>query len=99
MEIHVHIHHHADRSVDHKLDFIIKTLNKMPTKAEFDAAFARHGAAIQNIADDIRRLLEQQQQPGLTEAEEQAILDQLNASVDQLEALAAQTPEPPAPEA
>lgn len=99
MEIHVHIHHHADKSVDHKLDFIIKKLTKMPTQEQFDAAFARQNAALQNIADDIRRLTEQQAGGGLTEAQEQAILDQLNAAADQLEALAGQTPEPtPDPE-
>lgn len=97
MEIHVHVHHHSDPAVVHKLDFIIKTLNKMPTKAEFDAAFARQGAALINIADDIRRLTGQQSGGGLSETEEQAILDQLNAAADQLEVLAGQTPETPQP--
>jgi len=98
MEIHVHIHHHSDPAVAHKLDFIIKTLNKMPTKADFEAAFARQSAALQNIADDIRRLTEQQSGGGLTAAEEQEILDKLNAAADQLETLAGQTPEPTEPQ-
>lgn len=29
MEIHVHIHHHSDQAVMHKLDYIIKHQNKM----------------------------------------------------------------------
>ena len=97
MEIHIHLYHHGLENIERKIDFITKTLNKMPTKEQFDAAFARQSAALQNIADDIRRLTEQSQAGGLTEAEEQAILDQLNAAADQLEVLANQTPEPPTP--
>lgn len=100
MKLEIHHYYHHDRSVDHKLDFIIKKLTTMPTNEQFDAAFARQNTALTNIADDIRRLTEQQAGGGLTEAQEQAILDQLNAAADQLEALAGQTPETtPDPEA
>lgn len=101
-ELHLHVNL-SEISKDAKdiLKIVHKLLQTMPTKAEFDAAFARQSAALQNIADDIRRLTEQQSQGGLTEAEEQGILDQLNAAADQLEALAGQTPEPtePSPQA
>lgn len=102
-ELHLHVNLH-EISKDAKK--IISELNLIKnimavTKADFEAAFARQSAALQNIADDIRRLTEQQSQGGLTEAEEQGILDQLNSAADQLEALAGQTPEPtpPTPEA
>lgn len=94
INININIFHHGLDRIEHKIDFITKTLSKMPTKEQFDAAFARQSAALQNIADDIRRLTEQQSAGGLSEAEEQGILDQLNAAADQLEALAGQTPEP-----
>lgn len=90
-------HFHGDfTEVAKELKKINLKLNTMPTKEQFDAAFQRQSAALQNIADDIRRLTEQQSNGGLTEAEEQSILDQLNAAADQLETLAGQTPEPPA---
>lgn len=95
-ELHLHVNL---QEVSKDAKQILKTVNQifhhMATKEEFDAAFARQAAALQNIADDIRRLTEQQSQGGLTEAEEQAILDKLNAAADQLETLAGQTPEPP----
>lgn len=98
LEFHIYFHN-ADKDIISKIDSIIKTLTKMPTQEQFDAAFARQSTALQNIADDIRRLTEQQSGGGLTEAQEQGILDQLNAAADQLEALAGQTPEPTVPEA
>lgn len=67
----------------------------MPTKAEFQAAFDRQNAALANIAADIRRLTENAQNPGLSEADEADIYAQLNANADALEAIAAATPEQP----
>lgn len=95
-ELHLHVNlQEVSRDAKEILKTVNKIFNNMPTKAEFEAAFARQSAALQNIADDIRRLTEQQSQGGLSEADEQAILDQLNAAADQLEALAGQTPETP----
>lgn len=93
MEINVHHYYRGLEKLEHKIDHLIKTINKMPTKAEFEAAFARQSAAILNLADDIRRLLLKQSAGGLSEAEEQEILNKLNGDVDKLEALAGQTPE------
>lgn len=98
-ELHLHVNlSEVSKDAKEILKTVHKIFNNMPTKSEFDAAFARQSAALQNIADDIRRLTEQQSNGGLTEAEEQSILDQLNAAADQLETLAGQTPEQTTPE-
>jgi hypothetical protein len=99
MEIHVHIHHHADRSVDHKLDLIIKKLTKMPTKQEFQDALTEVTTALDNIAADITRLTDQLATGGLTDAEEQEVFTQLRAVADRAKQIADTTPEPETPEA
>lgn len=97
-ELHLHVNlQEVSRDAKEILKTVNKIFNNMPTKAEFEAALARQSAALKNIADDIRRLTEQQSAGGLSEAEEQEILDKLNADADQLEALAGQTPEPEPP--
>jgi len=93
MEIHVHIHHHSDPAVVYKLDSIIKTLNKMPTKQEFQDALAEVTSALENIAADIQRLTDQLATGGLTDAEEQEVFTQLRAVADRAKAIADATPE------
>lgn len=97
MELHIHIHHHQDKSVDHKLDFIIKTLTKMPTKQEFQDALAEVRSALENIAADIQRLTDQLATGGLTDAEEQEIFNELRAVADRAKTIADTTPEEPQP--
>lgn len=98
MEIHIHIHHHPDKSVDLKLDSIIKTLTKMPTKAEFEAALTEVTGALENIASDIQRLTDQLATGGLTDAEEQEVFNQLRAVADRAKTIADTTPEPGEPQ-
>lgn len=94
MNIHIHIHHHGLESIEHKLDYITKTLNKMPTKEEFQAALTEVTDALDNIAGDIQRLTDQLVAGGLTEAEEQEVFAQLRAVADKAKAIADATPEP-----
>lgn len=93
-DLHLHIDFTGlDQKANKILSQLLNLQNTMPTKADFEAAFARQSAALTNIADDIRRLTEQQSAGGLSAAEETEILNKLNAAADQLETLAGQTPE------
>lgn len=98
MEIHIHIHHHNDRSVDYQLDLINKTLKQMPTKAEFEAALQEVTSSLDNIAADITRLTDQLANGGLTPDEEQEVFTQLRAVADRARAIADVTPETDEPQ-
>lgn len=98
MEIHIHLHHHSDQVVVYKLDSILKQLNKMPTKAEFEAALQEVTSSLDNIAADITRLTDRLEQGGLTEAEEQEVFTQLRAVADRAKSIADTTPEDEAPQ-
>lgn len=80
---------------------IIKKIINMPTKAEFDAAFAEINATTNNIAADIERLAGQIGAGGMTEAEEAQALAELQGIATTLKGIADTTPEPdpvPTPE-
>ena len=74
------------------LKHILKKLNNMATKEEFDAAFAEINDATNNIADDITRLTASIG-GGLSPADQDAALASLNAVAEKLKAIAATTPE------
>jgi hypothetical protein len=75
------------------LSKIIKTLNTMATKAEFQAALNEVTASLDNIAADITRLTDQLETGGLTEAEEAEVFTQLRAVADRAKSIADTTPE------
>lgn len=76
-----------------KLNFIISKLKNMPTKQEFEAAFAEANEATNNIAADIEALTEKLATSGLTDAEEADVLTQLKAHAEALKAVASKTPD------
>lgn len=65
----------------------------MATKEQFQAAFDQMTSSIDNIAADIQKLTGQLQTGGLSEADENEILAQLQAKADQLKSIADQTPD------
>lgn len=97
LEIHIHMHDHADDRVIKKLEVITQKLNNMPTKAEFAQIATDLTTALENIAADITRLTDQLAQGGLTDAEEQEIFTQFRAIADRATTIAGQTPDPEAP--
>lgn len=66
----------------------------MPTKAEFQAAFAEVNDALNNIGDDITRLTGQLQDGSLTDAEEADVLAELTALGARAKEIAGRTEEP-----
>lgn len=75
----------------------------MTTSERINAAIERQGAAITNVASDLRELIDKVTTPGgLSEADAQAIADKLEASATALETAAAEYQsageQPPAPE-
>lgn len=69
-------------------------LSNMPTKAEFQAAFAEVNDALNNIGDDITRLTEQLSNGSLTDAEESEVLAELTALGTRAKEIAGRTAEP-----
>lgn len=69
-------------------------LSNMPTKAEFQAAFAEVNDALNNIGDDITRLTEQLSNGDLTDAEEAEVLAELTALGTRAKEIAGRTAEP-----
>lgn len=69
-------------------------INNMPTKAEFQAAFAEVNDALNNIGDDITRLTEQLSNGDLTDAEEAEVLAELTALGTRAKEIAGRTAEP-----
>jgi hypothetical protein len=104
VELHIHLHTHADPEVIQLLKEL-KTLNiqnMAKTKQEFKDLKADLQGSLANLAADIERLANQNQRTDLTEAEEQEIFDDFNEIATALRSLAGQTPEPetpPTPEA
>lgn len=105
MKFEIHHYHHHDRSVDHKLDFIIKQLTKMAKtaeelKQEFTAVTTEIKDSIANVAADIDRLIEGTNPAGgLTEAEVEEQLSDLRDISSALKTAADKVLEPPTPEA
>lgn len=73
---------------------IIKKLNQMPTKAEFDALRQEMNDGLNNIADDITRLTDTVATGDLTAEEEAQVFTDLRAVADRIRQIAAVTPEP-----
>lgn len=98
--IDIHIHGNFDE-IEKQLKKIFSSITlihkEMATKEQFQAAFDQMTASIDNIAADIQRLTEQLQTGGLSEADENDILSQLQAKATQLQGIADSTPENPAP--
>jgi hypothetical protein len=78
------------------LEAIVKKLNNMPTKAEFDAALAEINEATNNIAADIERLAGQIGS-GLTADEEASVLAEFQGVANRLKSIADTTPETETP--
>lgn len=70
----------------------------MPTKEEFQAAFAELGGSLTNISEDITRLTDSLQSGELTAEEETEVYNQLRGIADQAKAIADRTAEAGAPE-
>lgn len=94
----IHIHNHVELDwLKKELLLINKTLNKMPTKIEFQQALTDITSGLDNIAADITRLTDQLQTGNLSDTEEQEIFNQLRATADRVKQLADQTPETETP--
>lgn len=91
-EIHIHVHYHDGNILSelHNLKQLIMTTNE-----QWDALLTRLQATVTNIADDIRRLAEQGSGGGLNEAQQDAIFAKFMDFADQLDTVAAITPETP----
>jgi peptidoglycan hydrolase CwlO-like protein len=76
------------------LNEVLKKLNNMPTKQEFQAAFDQINEATNNIAADIDRL-SSQIGSGMSEADQQDVLNQLSGISTKLRDIASKTPEQP----
>lgn len=66
----------------------------MANLQDFQAAQARQNAAILNIAEDIKRQVEELQKGGLSADDEQRVYDEMVATATKLEEIAAVVPEP-----
>lgn len=99
MEIHIHLHQHADPAIIQLLKEIkIQNTNNMAkTKQEFKDLKTDLQGSLANLAADIERLAQQNQRTDLTEAEEQEIFDDFSEIATALRTLAGQTPEPETP--
>lgn len=75
------------------LSIHFKINNLMKTSQDFKALLERQNTALANVVDDIRRIKEKLQGGGLTEAEEEQLYTDWEASIQAIEALAASTPE------
>lgn len=69
----------------------------MATSAEWTATFVEMKAGLANIAADITRLTDAVQGGSLTQAEEDAAFAELRGLADQINTIAAVTPEPETP--
>lgn len=86
----------TDGKIDFLVDLNLKTLKKlkeMPTKAEFQAAFAEVNDALNNIGDDITRLTDQLANGDLNDAEEAEVLAELQALGARAKEIAGRTAE------
>lgn len=77
------------------LGIIIYKLFNMPTKEEFDAAIADIQSGLNNVADDITRLVEQGQGGDLTADQESEVFNGLLAVAQRIRDIAAVVPEAP----
>lgn len=95
MTFNIHIFHHKrdDQEIKSQLNCIIQKLNNMPTKLEFEQAFAEANEATNNIATDIDEILEKLGTSGLTEAEETELLARLKAHTETLKGVASKYPD------
>ena len=85
--------HAEPGSLDRKLDQLLRQGAQLMTKADdANAALDRINTATNNIAADIRGL---KVEPGMTQAEADAVNARLSGVADTLEALAAETPDAP----
>lgn len=101
--IHVHVHIHDSRSIESKLDKVLKNQKIMAKKTdEIKALLAEQAATITNLASDLDRIAERiENSPSESDLEE--IAADLRGKNDQLKALAdrnivEETPGEPQPE-
>lgn len=92
MKLHIHVHHY-DTETSRILKLITLKLENMPTKQEFDALRNQFVDALENIADDIKRLAGQLEQGGLSAEEEATVLAEFQALADRAKAIADETPD------
>lgn len=91
----IHNHFHGLSDDDRRMvRDILKKLNNMPTKAEFQAAFDEVGGALTNIAQDITQLTDSLESGDLSATEEADVFAQLRGIADQAKALADRTKAP-----
>lgn len=85
------------RKVKISIHFLIKQNTEiMATQEQFNEVISRIGAAMENVAADIRSIKEQLSGAGLPAEVEDSILTQLEGIATRAESIAAETPETPA---
>lgn len=95
IDIHVHVQNPDGKEILHELKQLKNIL--MATSAEWTATFVEMKAGLTNIAADITRLTESVQGGSLSQAEEDAAFAELRGLADQINTIAAVTPEPETP--
>lgn len=95
IDIHVHVQNPDGKEILHELKQLKNIL--MATSAEWTATFVEMKAGLANIAADITRLTEAVQGGSLSQAEEDAAFAELRSLAEQINTIAATTPEPETP--
>jgi chromosome segregation ATPase len=98
MELHIHVHNHADTEVIQLLKEL-KTQNKkiMASLEQFESALSRIDTATTNIANQLRDLKDQIANQGLPADVENTVLSRLETAATQLEQVgqSVENPVPP----
>lgn len=91
----VHVQNPDGKQILHELKQLKNII--MATSAEWTATFVEMKAGLANIAADITRLTDAVQGGSLSQAEEDAAFAELRGLADQINTIAAVTPEPETP--